>query len=223
VLPEERRLTASGEAGVDERSVEEGEQAVSDRHDGEGDQHTHEQPELQPPAHEQHEAEREHAVLEQLRGGDDGVGAVRGGRQEEPGAESCGCERDGARGSGQAAAAEQPLQAERREHRESRVREHESDLGSGDLEGETRLVDRPDEAQNGRRRKHDQRHVDRRPPVRFTPGVCHAAPYTTRVVVGLGPLPVARSSFRCASLSSPESGLLTSGARRHTRPSWRGF
>ena len=36
--------------------------------------------------------------------------------------------------------------------------------------------------------------------------------------MGLGPIPVARSSFRCASLSSPESGLLTSAAQRHTRP-----
>ena len=146
-------------------------------------------------AHEEHEAEGEHAVLEQLRRRDDGGGAVRGGREEEPGAEGGRGDRDGTRRPGEAAAAEQSLQAERGEDGERRVGEDEFHLGAGDLERETGLVDRPHEAQHGRGCKDDQRHIDRRPPVRLSPGVCHAAPYTTRVIVGLGPLPNAPFSF----------------------------
>ena len=65
---------------------------------------------------------------------------------------------------------EQPVYAETGEHREGGVGGYESELGPCYFEGKTRLIDRADQAQNSRRCKHDQRHVDRRPPVRFTPG-----------------------------------------------------
>ena len=96
VLAEEGRLSARREARLDEGGVEEGEQAVADRHHCERDQHSQQQPELQRSPHEEHEAEREHAVLEQLDGGRHRLCAVRCRREDEP-------EREGGRGDGDGA------------------------------------------------------------------------------------------------------------------------
>ena len=72
VLAGERGLAPAGKRDSTKR-VEEGEHAPGDRGDREGDEQADDEPQLHAPPHEQHEAEREHAVLEQLRGGDERV------------------------------------------------------------------------------------------------------------------------------------------------------
>ena len=137
------------------------------------DEHAEEQPELPAAGHEQDDPEREHPVLEELRGSDEGCAAGGGRRDQEPDAECRAGSGDRACRTGKGAPVEQPQDAEEGERGEREVGGDERDRVAGGMNRDLGLVDRSHQAEPEGDAEHQEGNIAPRQPRLFVPEAGH--------------------------------------------------